>query len=111
MSWSREEGHDPQRRNARHRSRSGALPSSRRWRAAHLRAGERSADGPALLPVLIMTSEAHIPFRLLDLLQVVDRSFPTGAFVHSAGLEWLAAEKSLPLEDGLRLRLSEQLGR
>ncbi|HEY3118140.1 MAG TPA: urease accessory UreF family protein [Chloroflexota bacterium] len=49
--------------------------------------------------------------RLLDLLQVVDRSFPTGAFVHSAGLEWLAGEKLLSLQDVLRLRLSEQLGR
>ncbi len=49
--------------------------------------------------------------RLLDLLQVADRSFPTGAFVHSTGLEWLAAEKLVNLEDVLRLRLSEQLGR
>lgn len=51
------------------------------------------------------------PLRLLDLLQVVDRSFPTGAFVHSGGLEWLAARQPFDLEGTLRLRLREQLGR
>lgn len=49
--------------------------------------------------------------RLLDLLQVTDRSFPTGSFVHSAGLEWLATQSWFDLEDTLRLRLREQLAR
>lgn len=62
-------------------------------------------------PPAVHLHDEGAPLRLLDLLQVVDRSFPTGAFVHSAGLEWLAAEKLLDLEDVLRLRLSEQLGR
>lgn len=49
--------------------------------------------------------------RLLDLLQVVDRSFPTGAFVHSGGLEWLVTQEAFDLEATLRLKLREQLAR
>jgi urease accessory protein len=49
--------------------------------------------------------------QLLDLLQVVDRSFPTGAFVHSQGLEWLAKQPSFDLERSLRLRIQQQLAR
>jgi urease accessory protein len=48
---------------------------------------------------------------LLDLLQVVDRSFPTGSFVHSHGLEWLAKNSAVDLEHVLTLRLREQLAR
>jgi urease accessory protein len=32
--------------------------------------------------------------QLLDLMQVTDRSFPTGAYVHSGGLEWLLARQA-----------------
>src|SRR5207248_999937 len=71
---------------------------------ADLRAGSRPANGPALLPVLTA-------YSLLDLLQINDRSFPTGGFVHSQGLEWLVKQEPLSLEEVLALRLSEQLGR
>jgi urease accessory protein len=49
--------------------------------------------------------------QLLDLLQISDSSFPTGAYVHSGGLEWLAQRGPLDLEALLRLRLRENLGR
>src|SRR5262249_44066941 len=49
--------------------------------------------------------------RLLDLLQIADSAFPTGAYVHSSGLEWLAQQGPLDLEALLRLRLRESLGR
>lgn len=48
---------------------------------------------------------------LLDLLQVADSAFPTGAYVHSGGLEWLVARGPVDLEALLRLRLRETLGR
>lgn len=47
--------------------------------------------------------------QLLDLLQVVDRSFPTGGFVHSHGLEWLLRHRAVDLEPALHLRLNGQL--
>jgi urease accessory protein len=50
--------------------------------------------------------------RLLDLMQVTDRSFPTGAYVHSGGLEWLLGHPELlDLEGALRVRLYQQLAR
>ena len=58
-----------------------------------------------------MTGAAPSSGALLDLLQVVDRSFPTGGFVHSHGLEWLVKNSSLDLEQILRLRLEQQLAR
>src|SRR5512140_1634757 len=48
-------------------------------------------------------------FELLDLLQITDRSFPTGNFVHSHGLEWLL-KHGVGLESALQMRLQEQLG-
>jgi urease accessory protein len=48
---------------------------------------------------------------LLDLLQIADSAFPTGAYVHSGGLEWLAQRGPLDLDALLRLRLRESLGR
>ena len=51
----RKGGHDPQLRDAQNRSGSGNLRSSRRRRAAHLRAGQRSAAGAALFSFLIMS--------------------------------------------------------
>src|SRR5438093_4537682 len=48
-------------------------------------------------------------FELLDLLQITDRSFPTGAFVHSHGLEWLIKNQTVTLEAVLEMRLKEQL--
>ena len=50
-------------------------------------------------------------YSLLDLLQITDRSFPTGGFVHSQGLEWLVKEEPVSLQDVLNLRLREQLSR
>lgn len=47
-------------------------------------------------------------FDLLDLLQITDRSFPTGSFVHSHGLEWLV-QQQMSLESTLQMRLREQL--
>jgi urease accessory protein len=50
--------------------------------------------------------------QLLDLMQITDRSFPTGAYVHSGGLEWLLGQPTLlDLEGALRLRLHQQLAR
>lgn len=46
-----------------------------------MRAGLGAVTDPALLPVLTQ------PQALLDLLQVSDSAFPTGAFTHSLGLE------------------------
>ncbi len=43
---------DPQQPDAACRGRSGDLRSAGRWRAPHLRAGDGSADGAALFPVL-----------------------------------------------------------
>ena len=59
-----QEEHDPQRRHAGHRGRSGNLRGARRRRIAHLRAGRGAADGAAVFPVLIyfarvQTSEPH----------------------------------------------------
>jgi urease accessory protein len=48
--------------------------------------------------------------QLLDLLQITDRSFPTGSFVHSLGLEWLVKHQPLSLDAVLSMRLKEQLG-
>ncbi len=50
-----QEEHDPQRRHARHRGRSGNLRGARRRRAAHLRAGRGAADGAAVF--LVLTSQ------------------------------------------------------
>jgi urease accessory protein len=47
----------------------------------------------------------------LDALQVLDSSFPTGAYVHSFGLETLAPVGLSQLERALRLRLRESLAR
>jgi urease accessory protein len=47
--------------------------------------------------------------QLLDLLQITDRTFPTGSFVHSHGLEWLVKNQGVPLHDVLLMRLNEQL--
>ena len=47
--------------------------------------------------------------ELLDLLQITDRSFPTGGFVHSSGLEWLVRNHPVDLRDVLAMRLKEQL--
>src|SRR5207253_3701413 len=91
------------RRHPTHRGGSGNVRRAGGRRVADLRAGGRPADGPALLPVLT--------YSLLDLLQITDRSFPTGGFVHSQGLEWLVKEERLSLEEILALRLREQLGR
>ena len=49
----RQAQHDPQRRHAGDRGRSRDLRGARRRRAADLRAGDRAADGAALLPVLM----------------------------------------------------------
>ena len=48
-----QEEHDPQRRDARHRGRSGDLRGARRRRAADLRAGRGAADGAAVFSVLM----------------------------------------------------------
>jgi urease accessory protein len=44
-------------------------------------------------------------------LQITDRSFPTGGFVHSYGLEWLVKHQPIDLETVLRMRLTGQLAR
>jgi urease accessory protein len=50
--------------------------------------------------------------QLLDLMQVTDRSFPTGAYVHSGGLEWMLGHSELlALEAALQVRLEQQLAR
>ncbi len=49
--------------------------------------------------------------RLLDWLHIVDSSFPTGAYVHSAGLESLAPLRLADLEELLALRLQQTVGR
>jgi urease accessory protein len=46
--------------------------------------------------------------RWLDLLQVVDSSFPSGSYAHSSGLESLGADR---LQAHLELRVREGLGR
>jgi urease subunit alpha len=51
-----EEEHDPQRRHAGDRSRSGNLRGARRRRTPHLRTGRLAADGTALLFVLTFHS-------------------------------------------------------
>ncbi|HVA24191.1 MAG TPA: urease accessory UreF family protein [Chloroflexota bacterium] len=48
---------------------------------------------------------------VLDLLQLMDTSFPNGGHAHSFGLEWLDSQGGLQLEALLRLRLSEHLAR
>ena len=55
--------------------------------------------------------EEALSYDLLDLLQITDRSFPTGSFVHSHGLEWLLKRGPVGLEESLRMRLREQLAR
>jgi urease accessory protein len=51
--------------------------------------------------------------RWLDVLHVLDSSFPTGAYVHSFGLESLSdcARSAAALGEALSLRLAETLGR
>jgi len=56
-----------------------------------------------------MAMSADEPFALLDFMQITDRSFPTGSFVHSAGLEWLVKGSSVGLESVIRMRTDEQL--
>lgn len=51
-----------------------------------------------------------IPY-LADLLQVSDSSFPTGSFVHSAGLESLAPAGAAALETLIAVRLRETVAR
>ncbi len=51
------------------------------------------------------------PFLLLDFMQLTDRSFPTGSFVHSNGLEWLVKNSKAGLESVIRIRLDQQLAR
>src|SRR5690349_12202309 len=53
----------------------------------------------------------EVSYELLDLLQITDRSFPTGGFVHSQGLEWLIKQGPVGLTESLRMRLREQLAR
>ena len=48
---------------------------------------------------------------LLDLLQIADRSFPTGGFVHSHGLEWLVKNTPIGVEQAVIMRLRQQLAR
>ncbi|MBM2809493.1 MAG: urease accessory protein UreF [Chloroflexi bacterium] len=40
-------------------------------------------------------------------MQITDRSFPTGAYVHSAGLESIVGQALLSVEDAVRLRLRQ----
>ena len=56
-----QEEHDPQRRDAEHRGRSGNLRGARRRRAADLRAGRGAADGAAVFPVLKRDQQKWIP--------------------------------------------------
>ena len=51
--------HDPQRRHARDRSRSGDLRGQGRRRTPHLRAGRNAADGTAVFFVLIPRSTSY----------------------------------------------------
>ena len=71
---------------------------------AHLRAGRRASDGPAVFPLLSATA-------LLDLLQLSDSSFPSGSYAHSFGLEWLLGQGEVDLEMLLRARLMDGLAR
>jgi urease accessory protein len=68
---------------------------------ADVRARCGTAHGAEILPVL----------KLLDLLQLTDSSFPSGAYAHSFGLEWLDRQGPLDLEALLRVRLAENLAR
>jgi urease accessory protein len=61
--------------------------------------------------LLPMGAELPGELVLLDLLQIADRSFPTGSFVHSHGLEWLAKQPSFDLASVLQMRVHEQLVR
>ena len=61
-----EEEHDPQRRHARYRGRSGNLRGARGRRAVGVRAGQGAAHGAALFPVLRLRDAArqlHCPER------------------------------------------------
>ena len=55
-----QEEHDPQRRHAGDRGRSGDLRGARRRRVADLRAGRSAADGAALFPVLTCKASDEI---------------------------------------------------
>ena len=70
----RQEGHEAQRRAAADRRRSRDLRSARRRRAADVRAGERAADGAALLPVLTLDASDRLALRC-------SRARPAGAAV------------------------------
>jgi urease accessory protein len=74
---------------------------------ADLRAGRDPADGAALFPVLT-------PMRsVLDLLQLADSAFPSGAYAHSLGLEalYVDGDGAPNLEAHLRYLLADGLGR
>ena len=47
----------------------------------------------------------------LDALHVLDSSFPTGAYIHSFGLETLAPGNIAQLQTALALRVQENLAR
>ena len=83
-----------------------------------MRAGRGPAYGAAVFSLLTAAgglrddrSKADEPFDLLDLLQITDRSFPTGGFVHSHGLEWILKQRAASLEEVLEMRLQQQLAR
>ena len=58
-----QEEHDPQRRHARHRGRSGNLRGARRRRASDLRAGRGAADGAKVFLVLMASCPGRTAAR------------------------------------------------
>src|SRR5204862_2519956 len=55
-----QEEHGAQRPAAEDRRRFGDLRGTRRWRAARLRAGESTADGATLLPILMLEIKSKL---------------------------------------------------
>jgi urease accessory protein len=49
--------------------------------------------------------------RVLDMIQLADSSFPSGAYAHSFGLEWLDSQGPVYLPALLRVRLMDALAR